>query len=584
MNTLAPLRWPRIRSFRTKLLLSMLALVFVINAAAVYFAESSATASVEEILQRQVQHELNALHQLQEARSADLIERCRALSWRSRIHAALEDNALDLLYPSAEGELHDLLSTNPQEAAQPGLKAEFYRFLGADGRVLHPLKPEVAGELTAAEEARLALPHLPAHQETGYLEVVRSRGNRLLEVIAMPILSTETGEVISAIVVGFRPLDFDDPSHSSSIKTGVWSQGHLLVAGLPVLAAEAMTERISDAVLKDSQAGRLNLTVGSDPYLLVYYELNPQSLFPPAYEVFVYPLNELIDRRTQIRWKIFGGSILLLLLGFAITRVFAQRLSAPVEKLEITSAENILQRERAEVALTSARSELQRSARFSADASHQLKTPVSVLRAGLEEWLARPDLTAEDIHEIAAMVHQTYRLGSMIEDLLLLSRIDTGHLSLELAPVDLAALVDGWLDDLSTLPNPWDLKVETQVAAPLYIMGEKRYTSMILQNLLENARKYNCPNGRIRIVARREANHVTLSIANTGKPIPAGSHESIFERFHRGAVAENIPGTGLGLNLARELARAHRGELQLIRSDEQWTEFTVKFEAAPPRT
>jgi signal transduction histidine kinase len=580
VNTLATVRWPRIRSFRTKLLFSMLLVVFGISAGAVYFAENRATTNVEENLQRQFQHELNALHQLQEARSADLIERCRALSWRSRIHAALEDNALDLLYPSAEGELQDLLAKTPQEEAQPGLKAEFYRFLGSDGRVLHPPKRDTAGALSEAEEARLALPHLPTHQETGYIEVSRPRGNQLLEVIAMPILSTESGEVISAIEIGFRPLDFDDPTHSSSIRTGIWSQGRLFVEGLSPAASTRMSEGIAAALRKDDQQGRLNLTVQRDAYLLVYYKLNPLSLFPPAYEVFVYPLSELIDRRAQIRWQIIGGSVFLLLIGFAITRVFAERLSAPVEKLEITSAENILQRERAEAALSSARTELQRSARFSADASHQLKTPVSVLRAGLEEWLARPNLTAEDIQEIAGMVHQTYRLASVIEDLLLLSRIDTGHLQLELTPVDLSALIDGWLDDLSTLPNPWELKVETEVPPQLYIMGEKRYTTMILQNLLENARKYNRPQGRIRIAARTESGQVILTVANTGKPIPPEAREHIFERFHRGNVGENIPGHGLGLNLARELARTHRGDLRLVRSDESWTEFEVRFDAA----
>jgi len=561
----------------------MLLVVFGISAGAVYFAENRATTNVEENLQRQFQHEMNALHQLQEARSADLIERCRSLSWRSRIHAALEDNALDLLYPSAEGELQDLLAKTPQEAAQPGLKAEFFRFLGSDGDVLHPPKPDIGGTLTAAEETQLALPHLPLHQETGYIEVSRPHGNQLLEVIAMPILSTETGEVISAIVIGFRPLDFDDPTHSSSIKTGVWSKGHLFVDGLAPATATKMSERIAGALGKDEQQGRLNFTVQRDAYLLVYYRLNPLSLYPATYEVFVYPLSELIDRRTQIRWQIIGGSVFLLLIGFAVTRVFAERLSAPVEKLEITSAENILQRERAEAALTSARTELQRSARFSADASHQLKTPVSVLRAGLEEWLARPDLKAEEIHEIAGMVHQTYRLASMIEDLLLLSRIDTGHLQLELTPVNLSALIDGWLDDLSTLPNPWELRVETEVPSRMYIMGEKRYTTMILQNLLENARKYNRPQGRIRISVRAEGGQIVLTIANTGKPIQPEAREHIFERFHRGNVGENIPGHGLGLNLARELARTHRGDLRLVRSDESWTEFEARFEAAPPQ-
>jgi signal transduction histidine kinase len=72
---------------------------------------------------------------------------------------------------------------------------------------------------------------------------------------------------------------------------------------------------------------------------------------------------------------------------------------------------------------------------------------------------------------------------------------------------------------------------------------------------------------------------VRVRVANTGTPIAQAAREHIFERFHRGSAGENIPGHGLGLNLAQELARLHQGELELIRSDEQWTEFEVRFQS-----
>jgi signal transduction histidine kinase len=114
------------------------------------------------------------------------------------------------------------------------------------------------------------------------------------------------------------------------------------------------------------------------------------------------------------------------------------------------------------------------------------------------------------------------------------------------------------------------------------IEGEARYTSLILQNLLENARKYNSSGGRIRVAARADGPWCVLAIGNTGRPIPPAAREHIFERFHRGSAAENVPGHGLGLNLARELARLHRGDLRLIRSDPDWTEFEVRFCLAQP--
>jgi signal transduction histidine kinase len=207
---------------------------------------------------------------------------------------------------------------------------------------------------------------------------------------------------------------------------------------------------------------------------------------------------------------------------------------------------------------------------------------VSVLRAGLEELLARENLTPEVRDELSALVHQTYRLTSIIEDLLLLSRADAGRLQLNYAPVDLAQVIEAGLDDLSAMPEALDLSVETDFPPALPIAGEKRYCAIIVQNLLENALKYNRPGGRIRVMARTADGWVLLTIGNTGRPIPAGVRERIFERFHRGSVGENVPGHGLGLNLARELARLHGGDLQLVRSDEAWTEFEARFRLATP--
>jgi signal transduction histidine kinase len=122
--------------------------------------------------------------------------------------------------------------------------------------------------------------------------------------------------------------------------------------------------------------------------------------------------------------------------------------------------------------------------------------------------------------------------------------------------------------------------VKAHVPPALYIGGEKRYTSLILQNLLENARKYNQPGGRIHVSARVDDDWVFLTVGNSGPPISGEMQEHIFERFSRGSMGENVPGHGLGLNLARELTRLHGGELRLVSSSERWTEFEVRFRAA----
>jgi len=266
----------------------------------------------------------------------------------------------------------------------------------------------------------------------------------------------------------------------------------------------------------------------------------------------------------------------MLLAGFAASHFASARLATPVRKLAVDSAENRAQRQRAEAALERTSQELQRSARFSANTSHQLKTPMTVLRAGLEELRSHEKLTSESREEISALIHQTFRITNIVEDLLLLSQLDAGRLQINFGPVDLTHLLETQIDDLSALPDDLDVEIESDCPA-VHISGENLYVSLILQNLLENARKYNRPGGRIRISCREEGDRVLLTIGNMGHPIPTAAQEHIFERFHRGVVGEGITGHGLGLNLARELARLHGGDLRLVRSDEDWTEFEVRF-------
>jgi signal transduction histidine kinase len=194
--------------------------------------------------------------------------------------------------------------------------------------------------------------------------------------------------------------------------------------------------------------------------------------------------------------------------------------------------------------------------------------------------LRRENLEPAMYDELSALIHQTYRLTGVIDDLLLLSRMDAGHVKIQFGSVNLSQLIEEWLDDLNALPDPLGLEVKTHVAAALSISGERRYTSLILQNLLENARKYNRPGGRIHVSAREENDWIYLSVGNTGPAIPAEMQPYIFDRFSRGANGEKIAGHGIGLNLARELVRLHGGELTLVSSDKEWTEFEVRFRPA----
>lgn len=571
----------RFAGFRTKLLTAIMLVVSATTLLALYFAERSLAANVAEDLEREFEAELAAVQRAEAVRSAALLERCRTLVRKPRIRAAFEDNALDLLYPNAEDELRDILGRGSDPSGF-ALRAQFYRFLDSHGAVIPPPSRGTVGALSPEDQSGLALPRIPLTPQTGYLVRRLGAGEVIATIMAMPIISTDTGEAIGALVLGFHQTERAEPPATSGMKRGLWLGGrlHSTEFGRPDLPP--ITEQLPGLLTpaKPPVASR-HLILAGVPHLLFAQPLNPGSLFPPAYEICAYPLTGLVARQTKLRWQVLGAGGLLLLLGFVASHLVAQRLANPVERLAEDSEEDRNRRARAEAALEVTHAELQRSARFSADASHQLKTPVTVLRAGLEELLAREGRTPAECQEVSALIHQTYRLSSLIEDLLLLSRLDAGRLQLALAPVNLSHLVEAALDDLSALPDEFGLNVETDFPPDLHIAGEKRYTAMILQNLLENARKYNRSGGWIRLRVTTADGGARLTVGNSGRPIPMESQTHIFERFHRGTVGENVPGYGLGLNLARELARLHQGDLRLVRSDADATEFEATFRLAP---
>ena len=172
--------------FRWKLLVAMMLVVSVVTALALYLAQRNLAANAEHDLQRQFQAELDALHHAQEIRHAALVERCRALVRRPRIHAALEeDSALDLLYPSAEDELHDLRES--EDRTSYALHARFYRFLDRKGAVIPPAGARNAGQLRPEDEQRLAMPQVPDQPQLGYLDAGAADGTTggLSEIIAI---------------------------------------------------------------------------------------------------------------------------------------------------------------------------------------------------------------------------------------------------------------------------------------------------------------------------------------------------------------------------------------------------------------
>jgi signal transduction histidine kinase len=247
-----------------------------------------------------------------------------------------------------------------------------------------------------------------------------------------------------------------------------------------------------------------------------------------------------------------------------------QRLPLPPANDEIAELINVLN-----ATFERLQRSFEQSVRFSADASHQLKTPLTVLRAGIEEILTDPETRPKTQARADALLHQIHGLTSVAKDLLLLAKADAGRLELRPEKFDLRELLDGLVDDARALGERQRLTIEADLPTHLPLVADRASIALVAQNLLENAIKYNEPRGCVCISARSAEAGVELLIKNNGEPIPAGRAALIFERFYRARGDERTGGQGLGLSIARELALAHGGELTLVRSDPEWTEFRL---------
>jgi signal transduction histidine kinase len=249
-----------------------------------------------------------------------------------------------------------------------------------------------------------------------------------------------------------------------------------------------------------------------------------------------------------------------------------ERLPMPAAQDEIARLTEVLNR-----SFDRLQSSYAAALRFSADASHQLKTPVAILRAGLDHLSHETGLTDAQASEVSLLRQQTRRLTALIEDLLLLAQADAGRLVIEAEQIDLKAMIEASAEDLVVMVADRNLSVELELPESLTAVADRRRVAMVLQNLVENAAKYASEGGAIEVFGNTDGEWAIVRVRNTGEAISAVDQARLFDRFHRGSkVGENVRGYGLGLNIARELIRAHGGDLVLNESELGWIEFEFR--------
>jgi two-component system, OmpR family, heavy metal sensor histidine kinase CusS len=245
--------------------------------------------------------------------------------------------------------------------------------------------------------------------------------------------------------------------------------------------------------------------------------------------------------------------------------------SADVEFVELIEVFNQM--------LTRLERSFKQSSRFSGDAAHELKTPLAILRGELELMMHQADPGSALQQSLSKLMDEVSRLSTIVRKLLLLSLADAGQMSLRRAKVDLAEILEVLVEDVELLAP--DLPVSVALDKDLQVKGDRDLLTQVLQNLIDNAIKYNLPEGAqgrsLSIVGRRQVSSVQVTVVNASSDIPPEECDRIFDRFYRGDASRNRKreGFGLGLSLSREIARAHNGELRLDKTPKGKTGFTL---------
>ena len=220
--------------------------------------------------------------------------------------------------------------------------------------------------------------------------------------------------------------------------------------------------------------------------------------------------------------------------------------------------------------------------RFSSDASHELKTPLTIMRGEIETALSNDSIDPQNEKLLESLLQQTHRLSAIVENLLLLSRADAGALNLRKEAVDFSGLCQELAADAEILALRHNIIISSTIENEVQVLADEWYLRRLLLNLLDNAIKYNLYSGKVEIMLAKSGDLASFRIANTGPEISDEHQTRIFERFYRTeeSRASEVVGSGLGLSICREIVLAHRGQIWMERPRPGWTAFAVNLPLA----
>jgi len=223
-------------------------------------------------------------------------------------------------------------------------------------------------------------------------------------------------------------------------------------------------------------------------------------------------------------------------------------------------------------------SSFKRMAEFTADVSHETKTPICAMRGEAEVLLSKRRSVEEYQEGLAHFIEQFDRLNQMINSLILLSKFDATQVELKMAPLRLDLLIEDICSLFQVLAEQKGIALDFRAAEEVTVMGDKVHLQQLFTNLIDNAIKYTSK-GSIHITLEKNKEHILLKVQDTGIGIPSEEQENIFKRFYRvdKSRSRETGGVGLGLSISEWIVHAHHGRIEVNSELNKGSTFTVQL-------
>ena len=217
--------------------------------------------------------------------------------------------------------------------------------------------------------------------------------------------------------------------------------------------------------------------------------------------------------------------------------------------------------------------------RFSADASHELRTPLTILQLELEEIAQSHRLNPPLTDQIGSALEETHRMSHIVENLLVISRLDAGEVKMDKTRLDLGHLAASTAEQMRLLAEEKSILLRSNVATGIFVEGDRSRLQQVIVNLVANAIKYTQEGGEVEVSVRGYGGTAVLEVSDNGAGISAHALPHVFERFYRAdkARSRNSGGAGLGLAIVKAICTAHGAEIRVSSQEGQGSRFNVEL-------